>query len=95
MEQQASSQTRRESRGRGRGSSQPPSDTDNAYRCDVAQKSGRRNRNRDRGNGQYVQGKQGGGSPLGGGGRPLDAVDEVGETVNDVVVAPEILPTTH
>ncbi|KIW12570.1 tRNA modification GTPase TrmE [Exophiala spinifera] len=87
MEQQSRSKSRQASRGRGRGSSQPPSDTDSAYRSDVSQKGGRRNRNRNRGKAQaqsqaQTQGQDGG---LLGGGGPLDAVDEVGETVNGVV----------
>ncbi|KAL2414242.1 tRNA modification GTPase MnmE [Exophiala dermatitidis] len=83
MEQQSRSKSRQASRGRGRPSSQPPSDTDSAYRSDVSQKGGRRNRNRNRGKGQaQAQAQQQGG---GGGGGPLDAVDEVGETVNGVV----------
>jgi hypothetical protein len=87
MEQQSRSKSRQASRGRGRGSSQPPSDTDSAYRSDVSQK-GKRNRNRNRGKAQaqsqaQSEGKDGG--LLGGGGGPLDSVDEVGETVNGVV----------
>ncbi|KAK5447893.1 mitochondrial splicing system protein [Exophiala xenobiotica] len=86
MEQQSRSKSRQASRGRGRGSSQPPSDTDSAYRSDVSQK-GKRNRNRNRGKAQaqsqsQSEGKDGG--LLGGGGGPLDSVDEVGETVNGV-----------
>jgi hypothetical protein len=89
MEQQA--QSRSKSRqSRGRGSSAPPSDVDSAYRSDVSQKGGRRNRNRNRGKAQaqsqaqtQQQGK-GGGGLLGGGGGPLDSVDEVGDTVNGV-----------
>lgn len=85
MEQQSRSKSRQASRGRSRQSSQPPSDTDSAYRSDISQKGGRRNRNRNRGKGQaQAQAQQQGGGG-GGGGGPLDAVDEVGETVNGVV----------
>jgi hypothetical protein len=82
MEQQSRSKSRQGSRARGRGSSQPPSDTDSAYRSDVSQKGNRRNRNRNRGKAQaqsQAQTEQGGG-----GGGPLGAVDEVGETLGGV-----------
>ncbi len=87
MEQQSRSKSRQASRGRGRGSSQPPSDTDSAYRSDVSQKGAKRNRNRNRGKAQaqsQAQSQDKDGGLLGGGGGPLDAVDEVGETVNGV-----------
>ncbi|KAI1610179.1 GTP-binding protein TrmE N-terminus-domain-containing protein [Exophiala viscosa] len=84
MEQQSRSKSRQASRARGRQQSQPPSDTDSAYRSDVSQK---RKRNRNRGKSQQqaqTQEEDGGGGLLGGGGGPLDSVDEVGETVNGV-----------
>ncbi|OAL40604.1 tRNA modification GTPase TrmE [Fonsecaea nubica] len=81
----ARSGSRRGSRGRGRDSSEPPSEVDSAYRSDVSQKGGRRNRNRNRGKAQAQTQQQGKGGLLGGGGGPLDAVDEVGDTVNGVV----------
>lgn len=82
---QASRSKSRGSRTRGRGSSQPPSDTDSAYRSDVSQKA-KRNRNRNRGKAQaqsQAQSQDQDGGLLGGGG-PLDAVDEVGETLDGV-----------
>lgn len=79
MDNQSRSKSRQGSRTRGRGSSQPPSDTDSAYRSDVSQK-GKRNRNRNRGKAQAQSQAQSGG----GGGGPLGAVDEVGETLDGV-----------
>lgn len=80
MDNQSRSKSRQGSRTRGRGSSQPPSDTDSAYRSDVSQK-GKRNRNRNRGKAQAQSQAESGG---GGGGGPLGAVDEVGETLDGV-----------
>jgi hypothetical protein len=87
MEQQPRSQSR-SGRGRSRGGTQSSSDTDCAYRSDVSQKGGRRNRKRNRNRGErgaqaqsQAQTQQ---EDNNAGGLPLGAVDEVGETVNGV-----------
>lgn len=90
--EKARSQSRRQSRGRGR-SQQPSSDAENMGHSDVSQKGGRRSRNRNRGKGQpQMEMQQQQDQPQQNGlAGPLDAVDEVGETVSGVTDAAQDL----